>query len=117
MTSTPGLVSQLVANAIRVAARIGHILSVLEPEASQLDRTGIEDEGPSTDFLIDKARTADSGRQQSGETKESEAFSQRLADVVTRAWLPQARGRIRTRPDVLALTCRALASATEPESY
>jgi KaiC/GvpD/RAD55 family RecA-like ATPase len=117
MDSTPGLVSQLVANAIRVAARIGHILLVLEPEAPRLDRTGIEDEGPSTDSLIEKARAADSNRERNVDTTESEVFSERLADVVTRAWLSQARGRRRTRPDVLALTCRALASASEPESY
>jgi hypothetical protein len=117
MQTQPALVASLVDNAVRLSATIGRVLLRLESEAHAIDLSGIEDEGPSTDALIDKAR----------ETAAEDAhtalvppafFVRRLSDITTRTWLQHARSsRRHPRPDVLGLTCRVLASTADPESY
>ena len=117
MQTQPALVASLVDNAVRLSATIGRVLLRLEAEAHTVDFSGIEDEGPSTDSLIEKARLT-AAEDNHPSLMPPAFFMRRLADITTRTWLQQARSsRRHPRPDVLGLTCRVPASTADPESY
>lgn len=111
MTSSPNLLASLVSRAMRVAASTARVLSTLETTA--IDLSGIEDEGPSKNHIVKLAQ--DAARHSLSED-ERENYARRLAEIATTSWLSHARRKRRTRPDVLALTCRILASDSAPES-